>query len=84
MATLTAPAGAPADELRKVQVWFGQTAIATHVATPDAAARYAAAMDRRFPGLPITNVSVPLLSGDARPRPAALLWPDGLHEGEQS
>lgn len=55
----------------KVRVWFGHTAIATHVAEPAAAARYAAAMDRRFPGLPITNEPIPATT---QPRPAALVW----------
>lgn len=41
---------------RRVRVWFGSHAIATYVAEPALAARYEAAMRRRFAGLRVTNV----------------------------
>lgn len=48
-----------ADARRRVRVWFGQHVIAELIAVPAAAERYAAAMDRRFGGLRITNDPVP-------------------------
>ena len=44
---------------RRVRVWFGTHVIAELVAVPAAADRYAAAMDRRFGGLRITNEPIP-------------------------
>lgn len=40
---------------RRVQVWFGTHVIEDHVAPPDPAASYEAAMRRRFAGLLATN-----------------------------
>jgi hypothetical protein len=36
-------------------VWFGSHVIANYCAEPELAERYAAAMDRRFAGLMVTN-----------------------------
>lgn len=54
-------------EQRHVRVWFGEHVIAQYVAEPQLAARYAAAMDKRFAGLKITNE--PIL-----PLPSERLW----------
>ncbi|GAA1554695.1 hypothetical protein GCM10009789_05170 [Kribbella sancticallisti] len=48
---------------RRVRVWFGDTAIADYRAEPALAARYEAAMSRRFSGLRVTNE--PLTPTDA-------------------
>jgi hypothetical protein len=40
---------------RRVCVWFGEHLIADHVADPDSAATYEAAMRRRFVSLRVTN-----------------------------
>ena len=40
---------------RRVQVWFGDHRIADFIGEQAAAARYEAAMRRRFPGLGVTN-----------------------------
>jgi hypothetical protein len=40
-------------------LWFGQHQIADYIGEPPAAARYEAAMRRRFPGLEITNDPLP-------------------------
>ncbi|MFD7158316.1 hypothetical protein ACFV9C_27215 [Kribbella sp. NPDC059898] len=50
---------------RRVRVWFGEHSIATYVAEPALAARYEAAMRRRFAGLRVTNE--PIGSSDAEP-----------------
>lgn len=42
-------------ERRKVEVWLGDDVIARQVAKPDLAARYEAAMRRRFVDLRVTN-----------------------------
>ena len=56
----TAPENGPADGRRqRVRVWFGAHVIAELIAVPAAADRYAAAMDRRFGGLRITNDPIP-------------------------
>jgi len=47
----------------QVRVWFGATPIANYTAEPAAAARYEAAMRRRFAGLRVTNE--PLLPQEA-------------------
>jgi len=39
---------------KRVRVWFGRHVIATYVAEPDQAERYARAMAQRFAGLRIT------------------------------
>ncbi|MGZ0152009.1 hypothetical protein ACXJJ3_33465 [Kribbella sp. WER1] len=39
----------------RVCVWFGEHLIAEYTAEPDAAARYEAAMGRRFLSLRVTN-----------------------------
>jgi hypothetical protein len=44
---------APPD--RRVCVWFGEHKIVEHVSTPDYAARFEAAMRRRFASLRVTN-----------------------------
>ncbi|MFG1814989.1 hypothetical protein ACGFIF_14565 [Kribbella sp. NPDC049174] len=44
---------------RRVRVWFGAHVIAELIAVPASADRYAAAMDRRFAGLRITNDPIP-------------------------
>jgi hypothetical protein len=64
---------------RRVQVWFGSHVIASYCAEPELAERYAAAMDRRFAGLTVTNE--PLAEGTRLSSSAAelpsdqLLWP---------
>jgi hypothetical protein len=40
---------------RRVRLWFGRHQIADYIGEPSSAARYEAAMRRRFPGLDITN-----------------------------
>jgi hypothetical protein len=45
----------PATQRRRVRVWFGEHMIADYRAEPALAARYAAAMSRRFAGLRVTN-----------------------------
>ena len=39
---------------KRIRVWFGRHVIATYVAEPDQAERYARAMAQRFAGLRIT------------------------------
>jgi hypothetical protein len=65
---------------RRVRVWFGMHVIADYCAEPDLAQRYAAAMDRRFAGLKITNEPLPPDDDmSAAPTPELpneqLLWP---------
>jgi hypothetical protein len=43
-----------------VRLWFGQHQIADYIGEPASAARYEAAMRRRFPGLEITNDPMPV------------------------
>jgi hypothetical protein len=62
-----------ATEQRHVQVWFGSHVIASYTAEPALAERYAAAMDKRYPGLKITNELVPVPSS-AQPLQPELLW----------
>jgi len=45
-------------QTRRVQVWFGTTAIADYIAPEEQANRYQDAMTRRFAGLRITNEPV--------------------------
>lgn len=61
---------------RVVRVWFGSTVVARYSAAAEAAADYAAAMDRRFPGLRISDD--PALPEDAELRrmPGERLWVD--------
>ena len=40
---------------RRVRLWFGRHQIADYIGELASAARYEAAMRRRFPGLDITN-----------------------------
>jgi hypothetical protein len=54
---------------RRVRVWFGEYQIADYVGEPAYAARYEAAMRRRFPGLNVTNEALPLRWGEAAERP---------------
>jgi hypothetical protein len=42
------------EQARRVRVWFGRHVIATYVADPGEAERYARAMARRFAGLRVT------------------------------
>jgi uncharacterized protein (DUF924 family) len=42
-------------ERRRVRVWFGKTAICDYTAEAEFAARYEAAMRRRFCGLRVTS-----------------------------
>jgi hypothetical protein len=59
---------------RHVRVWFGEHVIARYTAEPALAERYAAAMDRRFAGLKITNEPVPSEPVTAQPLPSERLW----------
>lgn len=54
---------------RRVRVWFGDHVIADYCAEPALAARYAAAMERRFAGLRVTNDPVP--NGKSTQQPVA-------------
>jgi hypothetical protein len=58
-ASTTTEQVAPDAQQRRVRVWFGRHVIAQLIAEPAAADRYAAAMDRRFGGLRITNDPMP-------------------------
>ncbi|MDX6237623.1 MAG: hypothetical protein QOG10_2438 [Kribbellaceae bacterium] len=66
---------------RRVRVWFGSHVIANYCAEPELAERYAAAMDRRFAGLMVTNepLQPPDDTVSAVPAPELpsdqLLWP---------
>ncbi|MGH3383576.1 MAG: hypothetical protein ACRDO1_03260 [Nocardioidaceae bacterium] len=64
-------------DLHRVQVWFGDHVICTHDAEEALACRYALAMQRRFPGLRITDD--PLTGHEtvtaAAELPSELLWP---------
>lgn len=71
-------AGAP--RRRRIRVWFGSYVLATYYAEPELAARYAAAMDRLFVGIKITNEPLPPDDAvSAAPAPdlpsEQLLWP---------
>lgn len=61
--TMLAEAALPVAR-RRVQVWFGSHPIATYVAEPALAARYEAAMRRRFAGLRVTNVPIGMADVD--------------------
>jgi hypothetical protein len=52
----------------RVQVWFGNHPIAHYCAEPTLAARYAAAMGRRFPSLQITNEPISEPAEPQQPR----------------
>ena len=47
-------------ERHRIRVWFGAHVIADYSGDREHTDRYAAAMDRRFPGLKITDDIVPL------------------------
>jgi hypothetical protein len=49
---------------RRVCVWFGTHKIVEHVSTPDYAARFEAAMRRRFASLRVTNEPVAVSNAD--------------------
>ncbi|WBQ03408.1 hypothetical protein [Kribbella sp. CA-293567] len=57
-----------------VRVCFGEHVIATYVADPALATRYAQAMERRFHGLQITTRQL-LISTPHPELPPDLLWP---------
>lgn len=63
-------------ELHHVQVWFGSHVIADYRADREHAERYAAAMDRRFAGLKITDEIIPVGTAPERalPLPSERLW----------
>lgn len=61
-------------EERVIRVWFGHTAIAEYQAMPEPAAAYAAAMDRRYPGLRISNDPVDDTGPELRRMPGERLW----------
>ena len=61
-------------EERVIRVWFGQTPIAKYQAMPEPAAAYAAAMDRRYPGLRISNDPAPADGPELRRMPGERLW----------
>lgn len=61
-------------ERRHVQVWFGANVIASYTAERALADRYAAAMDRQFAGLKITNDPVPAALPQAQRLPSERLW----------
>jgi hypothetical protein len=44
---------------RRIRLWFGPHQIADYIGEAPAAARYEAAMRRRFPGLEITDDPMP-------------------------
>lgn len=67
---------------RRVRVWFGSHPIADYSAEPELAARYAAAMKRRFAGLRVTDEPLDPPTSGSTPAPPApelpseqLLWP---------
>lgn len=57
----------PAPKLR-VRVWFGEHTIADQTFEAEMALRYAAAMERRFPGLKVSKDRV-LLGGNSGTAP---------------
>jgi hypothetical protein len=57
---------------RRVRVWFGKHVVCSYTADPVAAARYAAAMARRFAGLRVTVDE--LVDDTLRPLPCERLW----------
>jgi hypothetical protein len=60
---------------RRVRVWFGDHVVADYRAAADVADRYAAAMERRFAGLRVTNEPTPDPDpGPARSLPGERLW----------
>jgi hypothetical protein len=61
---VSVPGAATAAERRRVRVWFGELVIADYRAEPALAARYEAAMSRRFRSLRVTNEPI-------RPAPLA-------------
>lgn len=64
------------DDRMRVEVWFGDHVIASYVAEPTLAQRYAAAMSRRFSGLRITVVPLPAtVSPPGSDLPTEPLWP---------
>lgn len=65
-----------------VQVWFGEHEIASYRADEDLAARYAAAMRRRFAGLRVTTIQVPPSAGAAVVVPAGPRLPDDDRQWE--
>ena len=60
---MTTLAEAPLPPNRRVCVWFGEHEIVEHIAEPAYAARFEAAMRRRFASLRVTNE--PVASSDA-------------------
>jgi hypothetical protein len=73
MTITTTQPGTEANQRQLVQVWFGSTVIASHIAAPVEAARYAELMGKRFAGLKITTGPAPdNETGEPLPHPA--LW----------
>lgn len=68
-------------ERRHVKLWFGTHVIGEYVGEPEAATRYAEAMDKRFAGLEITNELVPPGESPVRalPLPSKRLWGNTPH-----
>jgi hypothetical protein len=67
--TPTGPTMRESSPRRRVRVWFGKYQIADYIGEPAYAARYEAAMRRRFPGLDVTNEALPLPWGESADRP---------------
>lgn len=60
---------------RRVRVWYGDHVVADYRAAADVADRYAAAMERQFAGLRVTNEPTPGPDpGPARALPGERLW----------
>ncbi|WP_350281030.1 hypothetical protein [Kribbella sp. HUAS MG21] len=57
---------------QRVRLWFGPHQIADHIGDQPGAARYEAAMRRRFPGLDVTSEPVPVTADPADYSPADL------------
>jgi len=61
-------------KLHLVRVWFGRHVIASYKADPEAAAQYAAAMERRYCGLRVTDEPMPTPVPELRRMPCERLW----------
>ena len=56
----------------RVRLWFGSHLISDYIGEPAGAARYEAAMRRRFPGLEVTRDLLPVIGRAADYSPADL------------